>query len=317
MTYQLHNSNKMSGHFHTSLRPLVGKAVKVNRGGPESKSGMLLDLKQDYLALAVNGASHVSYYQLKHVKSVTEDSKVNSGQGNSGAEGSVCLKEKSFVSLLKQLKSNMIQINQGGPEATKAFLIDVTDAYMIVLSLKDGISYFNIDQVKSVTLVNDKLPKLNSEMDYVRTNGFANLFKALMTKWVSLNVGGPEAVEGIVVQTSPHNIMLIKNKEVLRIQLAHIRSVSEGERGSFKMQEAASEQEEAARTNETENSTTENNSSKEENTVENSGSTEENNATDTSDAKEEKSAKEGNNETNQATIAQETVITTRDYRWKG
>ncbi|MBM7703306.1 hypothetical protein [Metabacillus iocasae] len=312
MTYYLRSSNNnTSGHFYTSLRPLIGKTVKVNRGGPESKSGTLLDLKHDYLALAVEGNSHVSYYQLKHVKSVTEDSKVNADQSdskvNTGQSDSeqkmVCVKEKSFVTLLKQLKNNMIQINQGGPESTKVFLIDVTDSYLVVFSMQNGISYFNMGQIKSVTPIEGKSPNVNSKVGYIRTSGFASLFKALMTKWVSLNVGGPEAVEGIVVQSSSNNIMLIKNMEVLRIQLVHIRSVTEGARNSFKaQQESSGEAEEAAENTSTENASEESNSAEnssqentsaennlsESNSIENNESNKENK----DNSKEDKNSKE-------------------------
>lgn len=63
--------------FYQYVKSLVGKMIKVNRGGPESKSGLLLEVKTDYLALYLFESNNVVYYQLKHIKSITENSKTN------------------------------------------------------------------------------------------------------------------------------------------------------------------------------------------------------------------------------------------------
>ncbi len=58
---------------------LKGKTVTIYRGGPESKSGKLLDVQSDYLTLYTQN-NGVIYYQAEHVKSISEDSKFNSTQ---------------------------------------------------------------------------------------------------------------------------------------------------------------------------------------------------------------------------------------------
>ena len=63
---------------------------------------------------------------------------------------------------------------------------------------------------------------------------FHGIFKRLIHKWVSINRGGPEAVEGILVDNSDYHYTLVKDKEVLRIYPFHIKSISEGAKGAAK-----------------------------------------------------------------------------------
>ena len=52
-------------------------------------------------------------------------------------------------------------------------------------------------------------------------------------KWVSINRGGPEAMEGVLVENAGGHYTLVSNEEVLRIHPYHIRSISSGPKGSL------------------------------------------------------------------------------------
>src|SRR4051812_45778352 len=78
------NNSKPSHTSHpspkrSSIDSLKGKTVTIYKGGPESKSGKLLDVQSDYLTLYTQNKA-VIYYQTEHVKSIIEDSKFNSAQ---------------------------------------------------------------------------------------------------------------------------------------------------------------------------------------------------------------------------------------------
>jgi spore coat protein B len=256
------------------LDPLLGKEVKVNRGGPESKSGILLDFQSDYIALYPqddnsnddgnddekdqekdNKQNSVVYYQLKHIKSVSEDSKSNSTQSLDKQEIDVeFLKSDCLIGIINEFKEKYIQINQGGPESKTGLALDVKEDYIILFTEDDGVVYFNIQHVKSICEYNQDNDDQDNTFDIdsietIKAKNFHRIFSKMGHKWVSINRGGPEAMEGVLVETSGGHYTLISNEEVLRILPYHIRSISSGPKGSLQ-QNNQDEQEDNNCTNE-------------------------------------------------------------------
>ncbi|NOU98147.1 hypothetical protein GC093_33690 [Paenibacillus sp. LMG 31456] len=102
------------------LKWLVEKAVSINRGGPESKKGWLVTVKDDHLVLQTD--EQYLYYQTKHVKSITVDS-------TEPLEATVPYDKKlvywdaiSFNDILEKMIFRRVQINQGGPESINGIL---------------------------------------------------------------------------------------------------------------------------------------------------------------------------------------------------
>ena len=56
------------------LKSMVGRHIKVDRGGPESRSGMLLDVQDDFFTLLTE-EDGVVQYKLQHIKSLTREPK--------------------------------------------------------------------------------------------------------------------------------------------------------------------------------------------------------------------------------------------------
>ncbi|MEH7480819.1 hypothetical protein V7157_06840 [Neobacillus drentensis] len=52
----------------------IGKVIRVDRGGPESRIGMLLDASEDHLCLLTE-EDGVFYYNTSHIKSFTDNIK--------------------------------------------------------------------------------------------------------------------------------------------------------------------------------------------------------------------------------------------------
>lgn len=239
--------------FSGCVKPLVGKQVKVNRGGPESKEGTLIEVKNDFFTLAQaakkpNEAPQFVYFNSAHVKSVTEDSKENSMQGMIMGQ-SACSKVASFKGVLASLKGQNVQLNYG-PESSKGLLVDVVDNYVVLCTKEDGIVYLEVEHIKSVTPIIPKQQDGNRSQQasfcdnpsYIKTSSFKNLFKILSNRWVALNVGGPEAIEGVLVISSKC-IEIVNNTQIIRINPSHVRSISEGPRKGLKQAEKQNQQE--------------------------------------------------------------------------
>src|SRR4051812_5756761 len=218
---------------------LIGKMVTIHRGGPESRSGKLLDVQSDYMTLYTPNKA-VIYYQSEHVKSISEDIKSNSTQHLLDDQEKVdYISKKNFNGLLSKLVNEVIQINQGGPERRHGTLLAVRCDFLILLTEDDGVVYVKLHHIKSVSKTvrpEDKKDEKKTSKNpvFCKASKFSDVFKELEHKWVTINRGGPEAMEGVLVEKSGGFYTLITDHAVLRIHPFHIRSVSSGPKGSKK-----------------------------------------------------------------------------------
>ncbi|AXI40026.1 hypothetical protein CX649_10440 [Bacillaceae bacterium ZC4] len=219
--------------FYQYVKSLVGKMIKVNRGGPESKSGLLLEVKTDYLALYLFESNNVVYYQLKHIKSITENSKTNFKPFRLEDVEQNASKSDSFRRLMKLFQYEYLQINQGGPEAISGKLLDVTNHYA-VLYKDDRVIYLNLEHIKSFSLNKSKNAEEKETVRYLKVKTFDEILNYFIHKWVSINLGGPEALEGVLSYSGNGTFILINKEEVIRIQPFHVRSIFEGSRDQKK-----------------------------------------------------------------------------------
>ena len=193
----------------------------------------------DYLTLYTPNKA-VIYYQFEHVKSISEDIKSNSTQHLLGDQEKVdYISEKNFNGLLSKLVNEVIQINQGGPERSHGILLAVRSDFLILLTEDDGVVYVKLHHIKSVSKTGRPEDKKDEKKTskypvFSKASYFSDVFKELEHKWVTINRGGPEAMEGILVEKSGGFYTLITDHAVLRIHPFHIRSVSSGPKGSKK-----------------------------------------------------------------------------------
>lgn len=246
--------NSMSAQRNDEFKSLIGKTVTVYRGGPESKTGKLLDVQLDYLALSIENETSIIYYSLHHVQSISENAKANSIPSSSASHAAIeSVQSNCFHELLKELVYNNIKVNQGGPESKQGTLLDVNDDHIVLLTEDDGVVFYHIHHIKSVrvqmkneeTAVTEATNETPEEMtevateepilqiSYVNAQNFDDLFHHLTHTWVSINRGGPEAVEGILVPGRGNYYTIVNQDEIIRMNFDHIKSVSCGPKGAF------------------------------------------------------------------------------------
>ncbi|MEK5213362.1 spore coat protein CotH [Bacillus sp. FSL R5-0603] len=239
-----HSNDEIS--YYNFLHSMKDKIVTVYRGGPESKKGKLAAVKSDYIALQAE--KKIIYYQLDHVKSITEDT----NNSNTTIETEEMPDADDFHSLIGQLMNQSVQFNQGGPESKKGRLVWLGDDYAALNTNEDGVVYFNIHHIKSISKhehdlkIEGHTPSGVLEADYL-----SEVFKSLTHKWVSINRGGPEAIEGILVDNADGHYTIVKNQEVLRIYPFHIKSISLGPKGSYKKEDEKKEHQNQENSNDT------------------------------------------------------------------
>jgi spore coat protein B len=130
------------------MNSLVGKIIKIDRGGPESRTGKLLDVYDDHLVI-ITEDDGVVYYSTHHIKSVTENAKEQLEFNIEVPEGFEFKKAETFQGLLEALKFQWVKINRGGPEKLEGVLSDVTQNFVSLINKEEivRLSMFHIRNI--------------------------------------------------------------------------------------------------------------------------------------------------------------------------
>ncbi|NNU84549.1 spore coat protein CotH [Geobacillus sp. BMUD] len=270
MTLYGMNDHSIPSRSNDELAPLIGKTVTIYRGGPESKTGKLLDVQSDYLSL-MDGSS-VIYYALHHVQSITENAKQNSIPSVSDlanpSDTEIPAGFSCFHELLQHLVDAYIQVNQGGPESKQGTLLGVNDDHIVLFTRDDGVVFYHLQHIKSISLPikrEETAPEAGSSANeavdnvspssaddvspspedtsthqetlspppYVNAQNLSDLLAHLTHTWVAINRGGPEAIEGILVPGGSGYYTIVNGNEIIRVHPHHIKSISCGPKGAF------------------------------------------------------------------------------------
>jgi spore coat protein B len=253
--------NSVQETYHSFLESLKGKVVTIYRGGPESKSGILLDVQTDFVTILVQNNNNnnqnaqnnqkqntVVYYNISHIASISENSINNSTlslQQASDSDVPEFVQSDSFTGVVEQLEGKFVQINQGGPESKKGQVLGVIEDFIALFTQDDGVVYFNVQHIKSIAELNQQNANAQTQTvvpEFEHVSSFHELFGRMAHKWIAINRGGPEAMEGILVENAGGHYTLINNQEVMRINPYHIKSISSGPKGALKQQNQNSQQ---------------------------------------------------------------------------
>ncbi|MBY0159832.1 hypothetical protein V4V36_12940 [Paenibacillus lautus] len=126
---------------------LVGRNVKINRGGPDSIEGLLLDAQSDYLIAVADGG--FVYVKDEHVKSITDTGK------SGGARESIVnpITAYNFVGVMQALRYRFVKVNRGGPEKLEGIIVDVNQNYLILTVKGQEVVHIPVSHIKSITVV--------------------------------------------------------------------------------------------------------------------------------------------------------------------
>ncbi|WP_222128821.1 hypothetical protein [Paenibacillus xylanexedens] len=138
------NTMSMNGQ---GMRGLVGREVKINRGGPDSIQGTLMDVRWDYMAVSCKEG--MVYVNDAHVKSITDTGRSGGARGPMGNP----IPANTFLGVMQALRFRPVQINRGGPEKVEGILADANQSQLILTLKNQEIIRIPLQHVKSVSLV--------------------------------------------------------------------------------------------------------------------------------------------------------------------
>jgi len=162
MAYHMMNNHVAAAQQANYLNSLVGRNVKINRGGPDAMSGRLVAVRSNYLVLQTKKG--VVYINAEHVKSITE------AAGGSGGRTAMYIVADSFNGVLRQLRQQFVQINQGGPEKVEGYIAEVSGDSLLLISGRDSIR-IPLFHVRSVSLVERKGGKSGGNSNSSKSGG--------------------------------------------------------------------------------------------------------------------------------------------------
>jgi hypothetical protein len=124
------------------------KVIKVDRDGPESRIGMLLDGGEDYIALLTE-EDGVVYYNTHHIKSITENMKGRLKFDVEDPEDFGIIKAENFKELLETLVFSWVKINRDYPETVEGILCEVKNDFVYLVNNEEiiCIAIFHIKNV--------------------------------------------------------------------------------------------------------------------------------------------------------------------------
>ncbi|MFJ7755045.1 hypothetical protein ACQKGI_06675 [Peribacillus muralis] len=205
------------------LEALKGKFVRVYKGGPESREGRLVEVRSDYIVLQTE-ENHLVYYAIEHLKIVVENAKRALNLCPINDKGFVY--PETFIGALEALQDSCIQVNGGGPTSKVGRVIDVKEEFLVLSTEREGLVLFPISHIKSVIVVEFACRELPPQDLYEGIDSLNGILSRLIHNWVSVSAGGPERVEGILIEVAEEYIVVVHNEELFYVTTEHIQFVA-------------------------------------------------------------------------------------------
>lgn len=235
------------------LSSLIGRAVQVYKGGPDSNVGVLLNVNSDYLTLQKEDGE-IIYYKTEHIKSIRENSQIRFNSVLKVYDANNLFKADTFNELAVNFKDQTVRINGNGPESKLGTLLDVRDDFFVLSTDVDGLIFYKEHHVKSLS---HSIPAATNdaqeieEVDKVKdgsssiaeeaveeVNKFAEMYNQIAAdtmndllsnlkySWIKINRKGPESIEGMLVEANEDYLVLVVNNEIFRISTFHVKNFS-------------------------------------------------------------------------------------------
>jgi spore coat protein B len=230
------------------LSSLIGRAVQVYKGGPDSNVGVLLNVNSHYLTLQKEDGE-IIYYKTEHIKSIRENSQIRFNSVLKVYDANNLFKADTFNELAVNFIDQTVRINGKGPESKQGALLDVRDDFFVLSTETDGLIFYKEHYVTSLShsipvatiqvgMVKDGSHSILEEETAEELNEFTemysqiaadtmnDLFSNLKYSWLKINRKGPESIEGRLVEANEDYLVLVVNNEIFRVSTFHVKNFS-------------------------------------------------------------------------------------------
>jgi spore coat protein B len=136
---------------------------------------------------------------------------------------------------LKWIVNNTVRINRGGKESKQGSLMAAKDDHLVLLTDEQYL-YFQTHHVKSITIDTTMIDAIDAiDAPVVQPDNripkcldvdrFRDVLEKMIYRSVEINVGGPDAVKGVLTQVFDDHVDLVCNHEIVKVATFHIRNI--------------------------------------------------------------------------------------------
>ncbi|MFJ7747994.1 hypothetical protein [Peribacillus sp. NPDC097295] len=205
------------------LEALQGKFVRVFKGGPDSREGRLIEVNAEYIVLLTEDKQLV-YYTIAQLKIVVVNAKKSREDLLPPFDDGYAF-PPTFLGLLETLDNRYVQVNGGGPASKIGRIIEFTPEFIVLSTKKDGLVLFPIALIKSVAIVETSFHSRWPEFPIVDIPTLNGALTQLIYFWISVHAGGPEKVEGVLIQVTDEYIVVVNKDEIFYVTTNQIQSI--------------------------------------------------------------------------------------------
>jgi spore coat protein B len=120
-----------------------------------------------------------------------------------------------------------VRVNQEGPEARDGRLLHLHGDFLVLQTQEEGIVYYNMAHVKSVSEKPSKRPKVKKKVPkYLHAGSFWGVLSRFIGNNIQLNRGGPDKVVGKLLDIRGNHLIVQRKKEKMIVPYSHIKNVS-------------------------------------------------------------------------------------------
>ncbi|EOO42286.1 spore coat protein [Bacillus mycoides] len=130
---------------------------------------------------------------------------------------------------IKGLVGENVKVNLRGPESRIGVLLSLGKDYLTLQLPHEEVVYYQLKHVKSLVkkVKETKCDDYDGSYFYSDEDTFLDVLSDSKYKWVKINRGGPESVEGLLSEVHDGCITLVNGEEVIYVINYHIKSVNQ------------------------------------------------------------------------------------------
>ncbi|WP_282936448.1 hypothetical protein [Paenibacillus sp. RC67] len=150
-----------------------------------------------------------------------------SGQNTSGSLRPTYT-QTSTGNMMSNLLGTQVKVNRGGPDSMAGTMVSSQNQF-IVIRTTDGMVYVNRSHIKSITQMSsggNKSGRSLGTTNVIQANTINQLLQSLRHKFVQINRGGPEKIEGFIAEVTQDFVLVVVNRELIRVPIFHIKTIS-------------------------------------------------------------------------------------------
>ncbi|EJQ54931.1 spore coat protein [Bacillus hominis] len=136
-------------------------------------------------------------------------------------KGVVCCEQ------IKGLVGENVKVNLRGPESRVGILSLLGKDYLALQLPHGEVVYYQLKHVKSLVRKVKEAQGEYGSCFYADEDTFLDVLNDLKYKWIKINRGGPECLEGLLGDIHDGSITLVNGDEVIYVINSHIKSVSQ------------------------------------------------------------------------------------------